>query len=311
MFPKLSQKAHLSPMARITDPAFRSLCKKYGASMTVTELINAKGLLQNPNQIRTLCRRAENEDSFAVQLFGDKAKELSQAAKLVEPYCNFIDLNLGCPAYKICRVGAGSELLKNPNLVGKIVSSMVNAVNIPITVKTRLGINDDNISVFNILKTIQDNGASLLSVHGRTRDQRYSGVANWEIIKQVKEKADIPIVGNGDVNSPEIFKDHLEYSGVDYISIGRAASGNPLIFKQINDFLETGKYKTYSVKEKLKVFQEYIELSQEFETKLLLQKLQAQHFTKGLSGASKVREQISRSKSSQELQDALISFLEK
>ena len=311
MFPKIAKKAFLAPMARITDPAFRSLCKKYGAGMTVTELMNAKGLLQNPEKIKDICKRADNEDRFAVQLFGSDPKELSQAAKLLEPYCDFIDLNLGCPAYKICRVGAGSELLKNPETVGKIVSSMVNAVNIPITVKTRLGINDNHTSVFDILKIVQDNGASLLTVHGRTRDQAYSGVANWETIKQVKEQAEIPIVGNGDINSPELFKERLSYSSVDYITIGRAASGNPLLFKQINDFLDSGFYKKYSVNERLKVFQEYVELSKEFNTKILLQKLQAQHFTKGLKGAGKVREQISKSKTSEELQNALTSFLNK
>lgn len=309
MFKAIQEKTVLSPMAGITDPAFRSICSKYGAAITVTELISAKGLLQNNKKTTMLYQRASNEKHFGIQLFGSEEKDLAAAAKIVEPYADFIDLNLGCPAVKVCRTGAGSELLRYPKKIGSIVSSMVNIVNIPITVKTRLGINDNNIKIFDILDEVQKAGASLLTIHGRTRDQAYSGFTNWNIIKEVKEKADIPIVGNGDVTSPEVFKERLEQSRVDFIGIGRAASGNPLLFTQINDFLDSGSYKNYTLKKRLSVFQEYIELSKEFQTKLILQKLQCQHFTKGLSGASKVRNNISNAKTVEELEDALISFL--
>lgn len=309
MFPKIAHKGFLSPMAGITDPAFRSICAKYGAGMTVTELISAKGLLQNNKRTKEMYQRSDNEKHMAIQLFGSEPKDLTEAAKLVESYADFIDINLGCPAVKVCRTGAGSELLKYPKKIGEIVSSLTNAVNIPITVKTRLGINDNAITIFEILKEVQTAGASLLTIHGRTRDQGYSGVSNWDLIKKVKEHADIPIVGNGDVTTPKMFKERLEYSGVDYIGVGRAASGNPLLFKQINDFLESGSYTQYPIKKRLQVFEEYIKKSKEFETKLILQKLQAQHFTKGLTGASKVREKISNTKSVDELEDALSLFL--
>lgn len=300
----------LSPMARITDAAFRSLCKKYGAGMTVTELINAKGLLQHPERVAKHCQKAENENHFAVQLFGAEPGDMARAAKLVEPYCDFIDINLGCPAYKICRVGAGSELLRNPEQIGRLVEKMGDAVNIPITVKTRTGINDDLITIQKVREVVEDAGAALLSIHGRTRDQGYSGEANWDIIRQVKEQAQIPIVGNGDITSPESAQQKLNASGVDYASIGRAASGNPYLFKQINDYLQTGSYKELSISERLQIFQEYLELSKEFETKFLLQKIQAQHFTRGLVGGAVIREHISRAKSTEELFSAVNKCIE-
>lgn len=300
-FPKISNKAFLAPMAGITDTAFRSICTRYGAGMTVSELISAKGLLQNNQKTKELYQRANNEKHFAIQLFGSEEKDLAQAAKLVEPHADFIDLNLGCPAQKVCRTGAGSELLKHPDKIGKIVKSMVDAVNIPITVKTRIGINNNLITLHKIAKQVQDNGASLLTIHGRTRDQAYGGTADWNIIKEIKQSINIPVVGNGDITTPEIAKKRLEESGVDYIAIGRAASGNPLLFSQINDFLKTGKYKEYSVNKRLKVFEEYLELSNEFKAKLILQKVQAQHFTKGLTNATKLRNELSSAKNSEEI----------
>ena len=311
MFPKISSKAFLSPMARVTDPAFRSLCKKFGAGLTVTELINADGLLQNPSQLKSLVLRADNEDSFAVQLFGSDPSSLAKASVMVEPFADFIDLNLGCPAHKVCRLGAGSELLKYPSKVGDIVSAMVGAVDLPVTVKTRLGIDSSSINVLDILRVVENSGASLLTIHGRTRNQAYAGEADWDWIKKVKEESSIPIVGNGDVSSPEIFRDRLLSSGVDYIAVGRAAIGNPFLFRQINDFLSDGSYKQFSLLDRLKVFNDYMFLSQEFKTKLLLQKLQAQHFIKGLKGASQIREKISLAKSSEDIISVVESFIER
>ena len=305
MFPKIKNRIFLSPMARITDAAFRSLCADYGAGMTVTELINAKGLLQNPDRVPSHCQRADNEPHFAVQLFGAEPEDMAKAAQLVEPYCDFIDINLGCPAYKICRVGAGSELLRHPKAIGNMVRTMRAAVDIPITVKTRTGINDDLITIHEVCAEVEDAGASLLSIHGRTRNQGYSGQADWDIIRDVKKNARIPIVGNGDITSPETAKQRLEASGVDYASIGRAASGNPYIFKQINDYLKTGSYKELSVQQRLNIFLDYIERSKEFNTKFLLQKIQAQHFTKGMVGGAEIREQISRARTTEALQTAV------
>ena len=258
-------------------------------------------LAENNQKTKSLTRRAKNEEHFAIQLFGSEPKDLAEAAKLVEPYAHYIDLNLGCPAHKVCRTGAGSELLKYPKKIGKIVSAMVNAVNIPITVKTRIGINNELITLHEIAKQVENNGASLLTIHGRTRDQAYGGKADWNIIKEIKETAQIPIVGNGDVTSPEIAKQRFEETSVDYIAIGRAASGNPLLFSQINDFLKTGKYKQYTVDQKLKVFEEYLKLSEKFDTPLILQKIQAQHFTKGLMNATILRNKLASCKSSEEI----------
>lgn len=309
-FPIPVHKAFLSPMAGITDIAFRSVCAKFGAGSTVTELISAKALLQHNKRTHGMFLRGDNEKCFGIQIFGSEATDLSKAAKIVEPCADFIDLNLGCPAVKVCRTGAGSELLKHPKKIGEIVAKMTSSVSIPVTVKTRIGINDNHISIFEILQEVQNAGASLLAIHGRTRDQGYSGQANWDIIKEVKEQASIPIVGNGDITTPETAKERLLINKLDFVSIGRGASGNPLLFTQINDILETGSYTEYSIKQRLKVFEEYLNLSKEHDAKLILQKLQAQHFTKGIQGASKVRNAIANSKTIDELEDTLFSFIE-
>ena len=309
-FPKLRSKVFPSPMARITDAAFRSLCKDNGADLTVTELINAKGLLQNPQRVKEQCTKHENEDCFSVQLFGHDPQEMAQAAQMVEPYCDLIDINLGCPAYKICRVGAGSQLMTTPQKVGEIVKAMDKAVDVPITTKMRLGSNDEEVTVHAVAQACQDNGSAMVMIHGRTRAQGYSGSANWDIIKEVKEQLDIPVTGNGDVTSPELAKHNFEKYGVDYIGIGRAASGNPLIFKEINEYLHTGTYKQSTTKERLQCFEEYLKRSNEYGLLFLHQKIQAQHFTKGIRGAPKIRLALNDAKTSEALLAAVAKCLE-
>ncbi|MCA9477746.1 MAG: tRNA dihydrouridine synthase DusB [Nanoarchaeota archaeon] len=309
-FPQFKEKAFLSPMARITDVAFRSICKTYGAGLTVTELINAKGILQNPESIPEICKRAPNEDFFSVQLFGDNPKDLARAGELVSEHCDMIDINLGCPAYKICRVGAGSQLLAHPQKVRAIVEELDSTLSIPVSVKMRTGLNDKNITVHEVAKAAQDGGACMVMVHGRTRDQMYTGTADWDIISQIKKELSIPVVGNGDITSPENVKERLEESGVDYVAIGRAASGNPLLFQRINSYLDSGSYLPITTKERLQVFEEYIKLSMKYQTSFLHQKIQAQHFTKGITGAAKLRLALNEARTSDELLRTVTSFIE-
>lgn len=309
-FPHFDERAFLSPMARITDVAFRSICKKYGAGLTVTELINAKGLIQNPESVQKHCIKAPNENFYSVQLFGHNPQDMADAAQLVKPYCDMIDINLGCPAYKICRVGAGSQIMSTPNHVGKIVEAIKDATKLPVSVKMRTGLNEKILTVKEVALVSQRAGACMVMIHGRTRDQMYTGKADWNIIKEVKDLLDIPVVGNGDVTSPEICKDRLDNFGVDYVSIGRGASGNPLIFSQINDFLKKGSYNAITQEDRLRVFEEYIALSQKYDTSFLHQKIQAQHFTKGIIGGSKLRLALNDARTSDALLETISSFLD-
>lgn len=309
-FPHFDEKAFLSPMARITDVAFRSICKKYGAGLTVTELINAKGLIQNPESVKEHCIRAPNEDFFSVQLFGDDPQEMAEAAKLVKPYCNMIDINLGCPAYKICRVGAGSQLMAHANIVADMVSEIRSQAKLPVSVKMRTGHNEKHITAKEVSIAAVNAGACMVMIHGRTRDQMYTGTANWNIIKEVKESVNVPVVGNGDVTKPEDVKNRLENFGVDYVAIGRAASGNPLLFKQINDYMKTGSYNELTTNDRLQVFEEYIKLSMKYDTSFLHQKIQAQHFTKGITGAAKLRLALNNARTSLDLLETISSFVE-
>lgn len=298
---KLKSSAFLAPMAGITDKAFRCLASEYGASMTVTDLISSKAILQGNLRTKELYRRGNEKNCFAVQLFGDSPDDFSRAAKIVEPECDVIDINMGCPAPKVCKIGAGSQLLTNPEKVGKIVRSVVNAVDIPVSVKIRTGIDENSITAIDVAKQIEDNGASLLIVHGRTKSQGYSGEANWDTIKQIKERVNIPVAGNGDIKSPIDVKNRMDETGVDYVAIGRGASGNPFLFKQINDYLLTGNFSETTASEKLQAFERYVKLSIDENISFLNRKLQAQHFIRGCDGATKARLKLNSTKTDEEL----------
>jgi len=297
---QFSSKAFLAPMAGITDPAFRAMCAKYGAGLTVTELISAQGLLQNNQKTKDLMARAQEENNFAIQLFGSDPLLMAKAAALVEPYCDMIDVNMGCPVDKVCKLGAGSALLATPQLGGEIIRRMVDTVDIPISAKMRIGLLDSTKNLgLTLARTCEDNGASLLTIHGRTKAQKYGGSANWDFIKEIKEQASIPVVGNGDITSPELAK--LRLKTTDFVSIGRASSGNPLLFKQIQEYLQTGSYEVLSPDLRLRAFEEYLSFAKEFGTLFAIQRLQAQHFTKGCDGAPQARLRLNSAKTSEEL----------
>ncbi|MFH1316193.1 MAG: tRNA dihydrouridine synthase DusB [Candidatus Woesearchaeota archaeon] len=292
-FPKLNSKAILAPMSGVTDVAFRALAKKYGAGLTYTEFVSSSALVRGSEQSYDMLCVDPSEKPKAVQLFGSSEKEIIQAARLVEKKFDIIDINCGCPAYKVINTGAGSAMLKKPELIGKLIKKLCSEVSNPITVKIRIGINENKINAVKVAKIAEKNGAAAIAVHGRTQDQGYSGEADWKIIKKVKESVKIPVIGNGDVNSPEIFKQRLDESGVDYIMIGRAAMGNPYIFKQINDYLKKGEY---SNKDRLKQFKEYLVLTKKYKIRFKTIKQQAMWFTKGIVGGGKLRLGISQSR---------------
>ena len=244
---KLANALFVAPMAGVTDRPFRQLCKKLGAGYAVSEMIASNALLWNSEKTQ---RRANHVGEFkpiAVQIAGADPRMMAAAAKLnVDRGAQIIDINMGCPAKKVCNVAAGSALLKDQPLVQQIVESVVNAVGIgsdavPVTLKIRTGWDREHKNALTIAKIAEDAGISMLTIHGRTRADLYHGEAEYDTIRAVKESIDIPVVANGDITSPEKAQWVLEYTGVDALMIGRAAQGRPWIFREINHFLRTGE----------------------------------------------------------------------
>ena len=231
----------LAPMAGVTDLPFRLLCKEQGAGLLCMEMVSAKAIYYNNKNTEALMEIDDRERPVSLQLFGSDADIMSEMAKRSEekPFA-ILDINMGCPVPKVAGNGEGSALMKNPALVREIVSKVVKAIEKPVTVKIRKGFDEEHVNAVEIAKIIEDCGAAAVAVHGRTREQYYSGKADWDIIRQVKEAVSIPVIGNGDVTGPESAKKMIEETGVDGIMIGRAARGNPWIFKQIKEYLESG-----------------------------------------------------------------------
>lgn len=294
----------LAPMAKITDVAFRSLCVKSGVDMTVSELTSCEGIVRNQENSLKQLTRADNENNYAIQLFGGDPKTMSEAAFLVEKKCNIIDINMGCPVSKVMDNGGGCQLTGQPLLAKEIASSIIDSVSIPVSAKIRLGINKPDKAQI-IAKELENAGVSFITIHGRTQAQKYSGQADWNIIKQVANSVSIPVIGNGDISSPEIAKDRLDNFDVKGIAIGRGASGNPYLFTQIKDFLKNGNYDSLDTSKRIYLFNEYIKLAKKYDISFIHQKIQAQHITRGLEGSAKIRLALNDAKNSEELTAAI------
>lgn len=258
---RLKNNIFLAPMAGVTDLPFRIMCKKYGAGFVYTEMISSKALYYNDKKTLELIATDKREEPFGVQIFGnDPAIMASTAYKALGTGASILDINMGCPAPKVANNGDGSALLKDPFLIGKIVKEVVGAVNVPVTCKIRSGF-DRVADVVEIAKIIEDNGASAITVHPRTRDMYYSGVADRSLIKLVKDNVKIPVIGNGDIFTPESALDMINETGCDGVMVARGAQGNPFIFRQIEELLSKGEV-TYNptLEEKLDVMKEHISL---------------------------------------------------
>ncbi len=231
----------LAPMAGVTDLTFRLLCKEYGCGMLYSEMVSAKAVLYNNKNTEDLLRVTPQENPIALQLFGSDPEIMAEIAKRLEDR-NFdtFDINMGCPVPKVVNNGEGSALMKNPILAGKIVEAMAKAVKKPVTVKIRAGFNDESLNAPEMAHVIQESGGAAVAVHGRTREQYYSGNADWNIIRKVKESVSIPVIGNGDINTPEDAIRMLKETGCDGIMIGRGARGNPWIFQRVNAYMKDG-----------------------------------------------------------------------
>lgn len=237
----LDNNVILAPMAGVTDLPFRLLCRKMGAGMVCMEMVSAKAIYYHNRNTEELLTIHPEERPVSLQLFGSDPEILGEmAARIEERPFDILDFNMGCPVPKVVNNGEGSALMKNPKLAEKLLTALVKAVKKPVTVKIRKGFDDNSINAVEIAKIAESCGVSAVAVHGRTRVQYYSGRADWDIIGQVKEAVKIPVIGNGDVDSPEAAKAMLEHTGCDGVMIGRAAQGNPWIFRETVRFLEDG-----------------------------------------------------------------------
>ncbi len=242
---EIVKKTVLAPMAGISNPSYMKICEELGVGYAITELLSSEAIVRNNKKTFEMLKGIDKlKIPVAVQLFGSNPETMANAAKrIVKDFkVKIIDLNFGCPVPKVAlRSEAGSGLLKNPEKIGKIVSAVVKAVSVPVTVKIRSGWDLNNINAVEVSKICEKEGASLISLHARTRSQGYSGNADWSIIKKVKESVSIPVIGNGDVKDIYSAKKMLDETGCDAVMVGRAALGNPWIFKEINSYIESGK----------------------------------------------------------------------
>ena len=312
--PNFTSKVFLAPMAGVSDPALRIMCKKMGAGLVVTELTSVNAIVAKHEQLESQSKNitefiefSEKERPLSVQLFGSDITALEKAAKIVEPHFDMIDYNMGCPAPHITKQMAGGALLQNADLTRQIFRTLVNAVKKPISLKMRIGVTEENNSLFlDIAKIAEQEGIGMMTLHPRTVSQGYSGHADWDMIKKLKQNVSVPVVGNGDITSPEIAKKVLDYTECDYLMIGRGAMGNPFIFEQINDYLESGVYKKYTLTDRLEAFVTYLELTEKYHIRFANIKQQAIRFTKGTVGGGQLRNRLSAATNTNDLKELLL-----
>jgi tRNA-dihydrouridine synthase B len=305
----------VAPMAGITNTSFRKICKKMGASLVVAEMVSDKAIVYGSSKTFDLLKMSDNERPISQQIFGSDVSSFVAAAKKVEEYMHpdIIDINMGCPVPKVAiKAQAGSALLKNPEKIKEIVASVVKAVNVPVTVKIRSGWDDHSINAPEVAKICEEAGASAIAIHARTRAQGYTGVADWSIIKKVKENVSIPVIGNGDVKSCFDAKKMLEETGCDGVMIGRGILGNPWLIKECVDYLEDGTLpKNISFEEKISMMKKHLELlyadKDEREATLELRSI-LMYYLKGLPNTHDTKLLICKSNSKEEYLDIINNY---
>lgn len=300
----------LAPMAGVTDLPFRLLCKKQGAGVVCTEMVSAKAILYKNRNTEELLRIHPEEGPVSLQLFGSDADIMAKmAARIEERPFDILDVNMGCPVPKVVNNGEGSALMKDPRLAEEILRKIVKSVKKPVTVKIRKGFDEEHVNAVEVAKRAEEAGVSAIAVHGRTREQYYSGKADWEIIAKVKEAVKIPVIGNGDINSPESAEKMMRETGCDGVMIGRAARGNPWIFREIASYLKTGKKpEPPSLKERCEVIMEHTALMLQYKGEYTAVREMRKHvswYTAGMPHSARIRGKINSMEHMEELRECI------
>lgn len=313
---KLDNSVFLAPMAGVTDLSFRLICKEMNCGMVYTEMVSAKGLYYNDKKTENLLKIKPEEKPVALQIFGSEPEVMAKAAYILNGRENAtLDINMGCPTPKIVKNGDGSALMKNPKLAGEVVKAVVKESIKPVTVKIRKGWDDNNINAVEIAKVIEENGAKALAIHGRTREQFYSGKADWGIIRKVKEALTIPVIGNGDVFTVEDAINLLKETNCDGIMIGRGSQGNPWIFKRMAYYMESGELLPEpTVKEKVLMALKHMNLVVEHKGEYVGIREMRKHiawYLKGLRNTASLRNEINKIDSRAGIEDILYNYLKR
>ena len=311
----LDNKVFLSPMAGVTDLPFRLICKEQNCGMLYTEMVNAKALCYDDQNTKKMLKIEKEEHPVAIQIFGSDPEYMGGAAKISNSYPNeILDINMGCPAPKVVKNGDGSALLKNPELAEKVLRAVVENSEKPVTLKIRKGWDDTCINAVEIAKMAEDCGISAIAVHGRTREQYYSGKADWDIIREVKENVSIPVIGNGDVFEVEDAINMLNKTNCDAIMIGRGAQGNPWIFKRINHYMQTGEILPEpTLEEKIDTAMKHLKLAVQEHGEYVAVREMRKHiawYLKGLRNSARVRDEINKIESYEEVVNKLKDYMQ-
>ena len=308
---ELQNNIILAPMAGLTDLPFRLVCEKYKPGLVVTEMVSSKALYYNDEKTKQLLKIDGEKRPVSAQIFGSDVETMAYGASYVSKIADIVDINMGCPAPKVVKNGDGSKLLLDLDKVYEIVKTVVKNSTVPVTVKIRKGWDNDHIVAVEAAKVIESAGASAITIHGRTRSEYYTGVADWNIIKKVKESVNIPVIGNGDIKSPEDAKKIFEQTNCDGIMIGRATLGRPWILEQIRTYLENRTIRKITNKEILETILNHIDLEVKEKgeyTGIREIRKHICYYLKGLPGASSVRDKINHLESKEEVQKELVDY---
>ena len=310
---ELENNLILAPMAGVTNLPFRMICKKFGPGMVCTEMASSKAMFHNDQKTKRLLNTTGEKRPISFQIFGSDEETMGYAAKYISEFADIVDINMGCPAPKVVKNGDGSKLLLDLEKAQRIIKSVVKNSQVPVTLKIRKGWDKENIVAVEIAKIAEKEGISAVTVHGRTRSEFYTGKADWNIIKQVKENVKIPVIGNGDIVDEETALRMFQETGVDGIMVGRGSFGNPWIFKKIIHFLKTGeKLPDPSIEEKLEIIKEHINLAVEEKGEIAIKELRKHiaWYTKNLKNSSEFRNSVNKIESKEELIEKLDEYFQ-